>query len=166
MSTTEKDRGWRRIQRELKRAQGAYLEVGHFADESYPDGPSVGDIAVIHEFGAPQANIPARPFHRNAMDGNRGEHFELMERLYGRLLGGDIRINRALTIVAARMTRDIAGSIRDLSDPPLAESTKRRKASTIRGKKKRASFLEGPGNPLIETGLLRHSVSFKIHVDG
>ena len=51
--------------RRLKNIQNATLQIGWF-DARYEDGTPVSTVAMIQEFGAPEKNIPPRPFMRPA----------------------------------------------------------------------------------------------------
>ena len=49
--------------KEIRKQKEKTVTVGFF-NEKYPDGKRVGKIATIQEYGAPEKNIPPRPFMR------------------------------------------------------------------------------------------------------
>ena len=68
----------------------------------------------------------------------------------------------------AKVATDIKRAITDLTDPPLAESTiaaKKAKAAYL-GEKKAQAYADSGANPLIDTGHMRHSVTYKTTVLG
>lgn len=60
------------LAKRLKGFEGKVAQVGWFESAKYPNnGPQVAEVAIIHEFGAPAASIPARPIFRPVIDKNR-----------------------------------------------------------------------------------------------
>lgn len=60
------------LAKRLAAFNGIEAKVGWFESAKYPDGgPQVAEVAIIHEFGAPAASIPARPIFRPVIDANR-----------------------------------------------------------------------------------------------
>jgi len=132
------------------------LQIGYFEHSRYPDGKQVAEIAVHHEFGAPNAKIPARPTMRPAMkefekdlpqmivdDAQENLHNpkQFAKRLPGRM--GFVGAG----LIHKRMAR--------LKSPPLAESTLKRRR-TRRVNRTRSK------KPLIDTGQMRTSISMKV----
>ena len=57
------DNGWSRLFVNAKELAGTSIECGIFEDSPpYPDGTPVILVAAVNEFGAPEKNIPARPW--------------------------------------------------------------------------------------------------------
>ena len=50
------------LERAPKEFENMVAQVGIPSGIQYEDGTDVAFVAAIHEFGAPAANIPARPF--------------------------------------------------------------------------------------------------------
>ena len=127
------------------------VEVGFFETARYPSGQSVAAVAAVHELGAPRRNIPSRPFFRNAIPA--------ITKMVVSMVRSDIdpetmRIsNTLLKQIGVNAVALIQKSIVDLKVPDLAESTK---AS------KRAQRKRPPYNPLIDTGKLRLSTTWKV----
>jgi hypothetical protein len=121
----------------------------------FPAGKADSDVierALFNEFGT--KTIPERPALRNAVRNNRDEYQAMMKAeartiLLGAIKGQDAARakRRALQRLGIKAQGDIQSEITSLQTPPNA-------ASTIRQK--------GSSNPLIDTGEMRNSVTYKI----
>lgn len=117
------------------------LEIGFFETARYPNGTFVAQVARYNEFGT--LNIPMRPFFRNAIQKNIKKWYATLQNA----INQNATPSKALSIVGEVARADIIQSITDLRTPPNAESTIKQKKST---------------NPLIDTGLMRRSVTYKV----
>ena len=99
----------------------------------------VAQVARYNEFGT--SKIPMRPFFRNAINTNTKKWFASMQQL---LKAND---DRVLEKVGEIARGDIVQSITTLNTPPNKQSTINTKKSS---------------NPLIDTGLMRRSVTYKV----
>ena len=117
------------------------LEIGFFETARYPNGTFVAQVARYNEFGT--LNIPMRPFFRNAIQKNIKKWYATLQNA----INQNATPSKALSIVGEVARADIIQSITDLRTPPNAESTIKSKKST---------------NPLIDTGLMRRSVTYKV----
>ena len=117
------------------------LEIGFFETARYPNGTFVAQVARYNEFGT--LNIPMRPFFRNAINKNIKKWYATLQNA----INQNATPSKALSIVGEVARADIIQSITDLRTPPNAESTIKQKKST---------------NPLIDTGLMRRSVTYKV----
>ena len=117
------------------------LEIGFFETARYPNGTFVAQVARYNEFGT--LNIPMRPFFRNAINKNIKKWYATLQNA----ITQNATPSKALSIVGELARADIIQSITDLRMPPNAESTIKQKKST---------------NPLIDTGLMRRSVTYKV----
>ena len=117
------------------------LEIGFFESAKYPSGEYVAQVARYNEFGT--LNIPMRPFFRNAINKNIKKWYATLQNA----INQNATPSKALSIVGEVARADIIQSITDLRTPPNAESTIKQKKST---------------NPLIDTGLMRRSVTYKV----
>lgn len=117
------------------------LEIGFFETARYPNGVFVAQVARYNEFGT--LNIPMRPFFRNAINKNIKKWYATLQNA----INQNATPSKALSIVGEVARADIIQSITDLRTPPNAESTIKQKKST---------------NPLIDTGLMRRSVTYKV----
>lgn len=132
----------RRIAAEVSRP--GTLRVGFLEGARYPDGKPVAMIAAIHNYGAPRAGIPPRPFFSNMIADKQDE--------WPPAIAGLLRANnwdavRALDLAGAAIAGQLRQSIIDTNDPPLAPSTIRRK---------------GFDKPLVETGHMLQSVDHEV----
>lgn len=117
------------------------LEVGFFANATYPSGEYVAQVAYWQEYGT--IRIPMRPFFRNAVEKNNKKWFDTLEAL----IRQNVNETQALAKVGEVARGDIIKSITQFREPA-------NKPSTIKAK--------GSSNPLIDTGLMRRSVTYRV----
>lgn len=143
-----------RLRKAIKEAQKAVgvksVEVGFFSDARYSDGTPVTNVAAWNEFGTRtrngQVDIPSRPFYRNSFD-------ELEDNARATLKEAvdpaTMVVSPDLAEVIGLQSQEIVkSSIVRLRVPPNAPSTIRAKGSS---------------NPLIDTGFMRNSVTYKVN---
>jgi hypothetical protein len=77
------------VTRFLSEIDGMVERVGWFEDARYEWGatPPVAMIAQIHEYGAPAANIPARPFMRPTIE----QGGEMWKAMFAQLVGEAVK---------------------------------------------------------------------------
>lgn len=145
MSVKDTDKGYEAFKAALKRlarSSDPHITVGIHADK----GSDEVVKAASNEYGTP--TIPARPFLRPTIDANRDVYFNMLADGIGDVLDGKgSNIKTVFRKVAVRAVGDVKQAIRDVSTPPNAPSTVRRK---------------GANNPLIDTGRMRASVDYKV----
>lgn len=137
-------------------AGGQTVRVGFLENASYPDGTPVALVAAANEFGDPGRNRPPRPFFRSMI----AEKSQMWPKELGTVLqstGYDA--DRALGLMGERIKGQLQASIREFSDPGLAESTI---AAKSRGRVGEHQAGYGPEKPLIETGHMLNSVDYDI----
>ena len=123
------------------------MQVGFFATAKYDDGTPVAAVAAWNEFGTKR--IPERPFFRQAI---QGADRDLVPIIKYNLDPKTLAIDRPLAgKLGTAMKGRIQKSITVLRTPANAPSTT---APRPRGK--------GSSNPLIDTGFMRKSVTYKI----
>lgn len=122
----------------------ASVKIGFLAGATYPDGTSVPMVAAIQEFGAPSKNIPPRPFFRDMIAEKSPEWPDAIARL---LVRNNYDAAQTLGQVGEAVAGQLRQSIVDLTEPPLADATIRRK---------------GFSKPLIDTGHMLASVSYEV----
>lgn len=106
------------------------------------------DIATVHEFGSPKANIPERSFLRRTLNDHGKIRALMMPIARAAVAGRDITTESHRA--ALRLEMAVKKTLTDLRDPPLAASTKRKR------------FYETGDrdpNPLVDTGQLRASIT-------
>ena len=118
------------------------VKVGLVAGEADSDNI---DKAMWNEFGT--AHIPERPFLRNAMRNNTAAYRNAMRMVAAKILRGETTLAIVLAKLGQQASDDVKAEITALSDPPNAPATIARKESS---------------NPLIDTGEMRNSVTWKI----
>jgi len=159
------DRGWNRIQREVKKLDDSHVKVGVLPSAGTTRSPSVvvskrrrssskatkaitmAQLAAVHEHGSPKNNIPSRPFMKQAHDSNKGRlaksKFNLLRSIYAGALSARQALDKLGIIHEGQVKRQfVAGSFK-----PLKPATIARKKSS---------------KPLIDTGALRSSVDHEV----
>lgn len=121
------------------------LEVGFMSGATYPSGEPVAMIAAIQNFGAPESNIPARPFFTNMIE---KESPRWADRLDSFLQASDYVTKVALQRFGYQVALDLQDSILDFTTPGLSPVTIAKK---------------GFPKPLIDTGHMMNSVSYSIN---
>lgn len=147
-----KDRGLTKILANMKDLDGAQVAVGIQGPEAgaiHPDGEIDNvSLGVIHEFGAPGANIPERSFIRETFDIRVGEWARVARKIAEKVYSTTPeRPGRALGVLGEFVVADIKKQIARGIPPPLAASTVIRKGSST---------------PLIDTGILRDSITWTV----
>lgn len=120
------------------------LRVGFLGGASYPDGKPVAMIAAINEYGAPSRGQPPRPFFRRMIAAKQKEWPEAIKNL---LIANDYDAIKTLDVAGAAIAGQLRQSIVDLTDPPLAEGTIKRK---------------GFDKPLVDSGVMLKSVDHEV----
>lgn len=134
-------RMWNKIYSTVRKLGGAHVQVGVF------DGRNA-EIALIHEFGAPAAGIPARPFVRQTLENKAGQLAALQKKIAQALLMGTLTEGKALGLIGAWAAGAIKATItRDGNFAPLKPATIKRK---------------GSDKPLIHTGQLVGAITFVV----
>lgn len=156
----DKDMGMEEFLKQVHRAKGkSYTKVGlpfenepiDVSDEEngHKSQLELVQIAAVHEFGAPNRNIPERSFLRSTVDNKREEIDSILTTNYKRYQDGKISLRIALGQIGEYVTNQVQTTIRNRIPPELKPETIRRK--TVQGK---------VGDvPLIDTGQLIQSIS-------
>ncbi|EDK9115146.1 hypothetical protein GHK77_08705 [Campylobacter jejuni] len=121
------------------------LEVGFFETAKYENGEHVANVAKIQEYGT--LKIPARPFFRNAIAKNGAKWLTFMKNQFTSNQNLDLSLNQAGELARG----DIVMSIMRTNTPPNSDATIKAKGSS---------------KPLIDTGFMRNSVTFKVVKNG
>lgn len=141
--------GDKAVQRRLEEiaallGNGGGVRVGFLEGATYPGGTPVAMIAAIHNFGAPRAGIPPRPFFSNMIVDKSPEWGPAIGQL---MVDNDYDVARVLALSGEAIAGQLRQSIADTNSPPLAESTIKRK---------------GHSKPLVDTGHMLRSVSYEV----
>lgn len=154
--TREIDRGWQRIQRELKAAERGSVKIGIQddagdydipAEEGGGTGPPLVAIAFWNEYGTSDGRIPSRPFMRKAFDEGKSKIDRTTARLLNGIYVGQFDAHLALTLLGQLHESQVRKMMTDIRTPPNAPSTIDQKKSS---------------NPLIDTGQTRQSIRYEV----
>jgi hypothetical protein len=91
--------------------------------------------------------IPERPFMRNSVRANRGKYRDALKTSAAKILRGETGLSIVMNKLGILAQGDIQSEITALSSPPNSPVTIARKGSS---------------KPLIDTGAMRSSVSWKV----
>ena len=121
----------------------SFVLVGIHEDKSQRSGGEINNatLGAVHEFGT--NNIPARPWLNPGVASGNAEYLNIIERVLSDGEQLDVALERIGVVAVGKVQK----YMRDLRTPPNAPSTIKRKGSS---------------NPLIDTGVLRQSVTYKV----
>jgi hypothetical protein len=122
--------------------RGGAVKVGYLAGATYPDGKSVALIGALNEFGTSRA--PARPAIRNMI---REKAADWPTSLAAILQHNHNDVPLSLQLLGEGIKGQWQQSIRDITAPPLAPSTVKRK---------------GFDKLLVDTGHMLQSVAVEV----
>lgn len=120
----------------------AFVKVGFLEGATYPDGTTVAEVAAYNEWGVPSRGQSPRPFFRNMIADHQGEWGDNLAKI---LASNGENGPNALALMGELIKGQLAQSIRDTNDPPLAPSTVAAK---------------GFEKPLIDTGHMWNSIDY------
>ena len=119
---------------------GAVLETGYPEGVYYPDGTLMAKVAAIQEFGAPEANIPKRPFMKPTVENHEGEWADKLGSL---LVLADYDAKAALQVLGEVTKSDLQDSIKSVMEPPLKPATIRAKGGNAKPLEDTKAMLDG-----------------------
>lgn len=143
---------WEELKERNAKAKGAQVRVGVFSGEKHEGSAlSLVELAAIHEFGSPAANIPERSFIRRTLDAKHDEIQKLLKQSAKAVVHGKTSLGRALNILGQWAVREIKRTITRGPGipPPLKPATIARK--TVNGKRGE--------RPLVDTGQLKNAIT-------
>ncbi len=149
--------------------EGSVVKVGIPAGKKYPDGTSIGYVAVIQEYGAPEVNIPPRPFMRMTRAAKSKEWAKLMAEGAKAVVERRIGLDSMLDAVGAVVAADVVQTIANRVPPPLAPATVEARIRRARKTNPKFGAKSMPitiSHPLIDTGALVAHVSYGTGVAG
>lgn len=156
VSYTLKDKGFNEIQRQFKGLEKIIALVGLPGDspqavgadgKPVSGGLTVAGLGIIHEYGSPANGIPSRPFMRQTWTTYTHATKSAMKRLAYMVASGKLKAISAVAQLGLFYEGRIKTTIRNGSFAPNAPATIARKGSS---------------KPLIDTGLLRASVTSRV----
>jgi hypothetical protein len=147
----DRDRGYAKFIRRILGSEKVAVKVGVLTDAQHEGSTkSVSEIAEIHELGL---GVPARPWLRPIVDGNRGVIKLRIKRAAELVATGGMSNVDAMDLVGQSIVNDIRARIRAGIPPELAASTLRQKG-------------EGKTTPLIATGQFIGSITHEVEITG
>ena len=137
---------------------GAELRVGWFATNKYEDGTPVAYVAVIHEFGAPKAGIPPRPFMRPTIAREENNWRAFAEEESKAIVQGRSTAKEMLEKLGLNASGEIARTLSEVTTPALKPGTVAAKVRKMADK----STVGASDKPLVETGILLDTVTYTV----
>jgi hypothetical protein len=146
------------LRRKIGSAKHAFIKLGVLASQggaAIVDGEmTLAEIAAIHEFGAPRANIPRRSFLLDTFQ--EGEGLDALQKFLTRIargiLNNQLTVDQALGQLGVWAVSQVKRRIKEHIPPPLKPATIRRK--TVDGK-------EGDV-PLVDTAQLLNAITYEV----
>jgi len=129
------------------------VQVGFPSSKTHsPDGTSMAFIASVHEYGAPSAGIPERPFLKAGIEGGKEGQARLNKVNLVRILNGETDFDTALMQLGEMAKGNVQDYINQGDFAPILPAT-------IAARKRRSV---GSSKPLVDTGQMRQSVSYEL----
>lgn len=120
------------------------VKVGFLENAKYPDGKPVALIAAIQEFGAPNKNIPPRPYFRGMIAEKRNEWPLAIARLF---IANKYDARATLAQTGAAIKGQLQEAISKFAGTPLSPRTIAKK---------------GHAKQLVDTGHMLRSVDYEV----
>lgn len=138
--------------------------VGIPGEEDPREDATIGNAAIgyIHEFGAPAANIPARPFLEPGVRGALDQIGDILQKGAEAAMNGDKQTStQSLDAAGFTAVNGVIERIRSNIPPPLAPATIRRRRTRTPGSTyRRQAATAADVTALIDTGQLLHSITY------
>lgn len=153
------DEVWQKLLARIHGTEEAHVSVGVLAskggDEQHDEksGLTLLQIAAIHEFGSPAANIPERSFIRLTLAAMDEELQEVLRKLARKVVMEGMEVETALAILGQWCVAQIRGTITG-SNEAFAPLWDPLKPATIAAK--------GSDRPLVDTGRLLQAIQYEV----
>lgn len=155
----EKDHGMRKLMAQVKDLEGdPHVRVGIFTDgkggqtHDEESGLSNVELAIIHEFGAPEAGIPERSFIRSTFDKEKTALRQDLKVLLKKVLENKLSARAMFDLLGQRLVAAIQRRVRGEGIPPPLQP------ATIAAK--------GSSRPLIDTGRMMAALTYVTLIRG
>lgn len=134
-------------------------------------GPTLAEIATVHEYGSPSKGIPERSYLRSTVDKNLSSYRQILEQLKLQIFNPkvNVTVKNALLILGAKIKLDVQATIRAGIPPAWADSTRE---ARIRRANPEGDFSIGKDGiknatiiaetPLIDTGQLVNGITYAV----
>lgn len=137
---TDKDLGFKKIQKLLKKEVDKTIQIGIFKEAGKNDGEYISEYAFKNEFGE---GVPERSFLRSTMNENESKYQDFAIKTFEKTLDANLTAN----IIAEMCVDDVKKKIASNLPPPNSPETIKRKKSS---------------KTLIDTGMMRNSVTYRV----
>lgn len=156
--------GAARLANMLQGMGDANARVGFLETAKYPDGTPAAYVAVIHENGVPEKNIPPRPMFGPTVIRRAEAWAEKAGQLGEMVSEGKLSMKGLLTMLAAGAAKDVQETIRETSSPALADATVRARRRAMEHQEATeggsTKVVKSEDDPLMATEFLHDSVQF------
>lgn len=156
------DRGFLNLRRVMRtiQASASYAMAGVSEARNNRSGEDItnAELAVIHEFGAPAAGIPERPFMRPAFDANRVKYELQILRGVKRIYDGKTDPMKLLALLGQTMAADMKARI--LQGPPIPPPNTPRVRARKEALRRKGS--KGEVRTLVDTGRMVQSIGHAV----
>ncbi len=144
-------RGLERLRKRLADLGDVRLRVGVLSNDQHDPKSPIGlaELAAIHEFGSPAANIPERSFIRRTFRERDLELREVVRKVTKGVVKGKLGARRGLDLIGAWLSAEVKKTVTagPHIPPPLQPETVARK---------------GSDRPLVDTGRLVDAVTWDV----
>ncbi|XAO54124.1 structural protein [Yersinia phage vB_YenM_P744] len=134
--------GWRDVAKRLEELGKLRASVGWHDSAKYPDGTPVATAAVTQEFGSTKMNVPPRPMMRSTIGDQQKEWARQAGLGFKAVAKGSRTPEQVITALGELAAGDVRMKISQITEPPLAEETQRRR--------KKLGYK--PDKPLVRSG--------------
>ena len=147
-----------------KVSKAATLQVGFLEGSTEADGTSIPMIAAIHEYGAPRAGIPPRPYFRTMIEAHSKEWPGTISTILNQT---KFDSEKALKQTGEVISAELRQSIIDLNSPPLSPITVMLRGMRTQKRYRDLGFWKryAIARQRVEDGLTNYGASMKPLVD-
>ena len=143
------------LKKALSNLDGKVGKVGWFEEDKYDDETPVASVAIIHEKGFPEKNIPARPFMRPTIVHHEKEWQEIAAQSAKGIISGKYDIGHVLKVIGEQAAGDIRKTISQIFSPVPQPATIQARLSKYKNKKHVGNLTK----PLIDSTKMYESVT-------
>lgn len=153
--------GERKLLAMLAKLGAVHARVGFMENAKYPDknGTPAAYVAVIHENGVEELNIPPRPFMGPTAEKKADEWAELARQGAEALAKGGGSVRAIMEIIAGAAENDVKETLESIQSPELHADTV---IARVKKKEHDKGHVESFTKPLIESGYLISSVTHEV----
>lgn len=123
------------------------VDVGIIDAGEHPSGDiTVAGIGFVHEFGS--VTVPERSFIRSTIQKRKKDIISLQKKLLKKISNGQMEVKEGLELIGEFTSAAIKEKIIAIKSPPNTPAT---------------IAAKGSSNPLIDTGQLKNSITYKVN---